>query len=277
MKQLKIEGFSSDLTPTDKPAVSVFGEEGSGKTRFAATMPDGDGDGAIGLLALDRKARRTFKKTAEEMDKRVIANSSDYLSPTEAREMALADCDDKASLTKVKKKYGEVYKRILDDAMKLAAHDQIASIVVDSNTQFWDWIMFSHFGRRNQVESYQRGAPNQDMIDFINALKNKNLCLLHRAAEVWKDTGETDKQGRKKQAPSGKFRAETCSKIGYLITCELEMVTVLKAEDLDSKFHVKVRECQNNPLIEGKDLHDSHEISGNNITWDNVMIAIEWS
>lgn len=277
MKQLKIEGFSADLTPTDKPAVSVFGEEGSGKTRFAATMPDGEGEGAIGLLALDRKAKRTFKETMEKMDKRVIVNKEDYLSPTEAREMAMLDCDNKEDLVKVKKKYGEVYKRILGDAMRLAEHDQIASIVVDSNTQFWDWIMFSHFGRRNQIESYQRGAPNQDMIDFINALKHKNLCLLHRAADIWKDTGEVDKQGRKKQAPTGKFKAEGCSKIGYLVTCELEMVTIPKAKDLESKFHVRIRECQNNPLIEGQDLFETHKISGDNITWDNVMIAIEWS
>lgn len=270
MKEIKISGFTSDLTPGDKPTLSVYGAEGCGKSRLAATAPD-----PIGLLPLDRKSKRTFRTIAEQMKKKVITPKEDYLRPQDAIKISLLDSDDKGSLAAVKKHYSDLYQRVMEDAMKLADHPDIQTIVVDSNSQFWDWILFSHFGRRNQIESYQRGAPNQDMTDFISAMKHKNLILLHRAAEIWKDTGEVDKQNRKKQAPSGKFKAEGCSKLGYLITCELEMISKPKADNLDDKFKVRVRECQNNPLIEGEVL-DEYQVMGENITWDNVMTVIKW-
>jgi hypothetical protein len=271
VKEIKIAGFSSDLTPGDKPTVSVYGQEGSGKTRFAATAP-----GPIGLLPLDRKSKRTFEIIAKTLNTQVVIPKTDYMKPSDLISISLLDSEDKESLGKVKKHYSELVKRVMEDAMKLADHPEIQSIVVDSNTQFWDWIMFSHFGRRNQVETFQRGAPNQDMIDFINALKHKNLVLLHRAAEVWKDTGEIDKNGKKKQGPTGKFKAEGCSKLGYLITCEIEMVDKAKAETLDDKFKVRIRECQNNPLMEGV-LLDEYGVMGESITWDNLMTAIGWA
>lgn len=275
MKEIKIAGFTSDLTPSDKPTISVFGEESSGKTRFAATMPDADGEGAIGLLALDLNCKRTFEKIAKEMKRHVIANKANYISPVDARRMAMLDGEKSDELRQVKTFYGEVYKRLLDDAARLADHERIVSVVLDSNTQFWNWIMFSHFGRRNQVETFQRGAPNDDMNEFISMLNHKNLCLIHRAAEVWKDTGEVDKNGRKKQAPSGKFKLDGCSKIGYLVTTELELFSKAKAESLEDKFHVRVRECHTNPLIEGQDL-DGYGIVGEQITWDNIITAIGW-
>lgn len=271
MKQIQIEGFSTNTTPGDKPTLSVYGEEGSGKTRFAATAPD-----PIGLLPLDRKSKRTFDAIKKELKKYVLTpTEKEYIKPKDAIKLSMLNSEDKTQLATIKETYAGLYKRVLEDAMKLADHPDIQSIVVDSNSQLWDWILFSHFGRRNQIESYQRGAPNQDLVDFINALKHKNLILIHRASEIWKDTGEVDKQGRKKQAPTGKFKADGCSKLGYLITCEIELISKTKATNLDDKFKVRIRECQNNPLIEGE-VMDEYGLIGEELNWDNLMTAIGW-
>lgn len=240
-------------------------------THFSCTAPD-----PIGLLPLDRKSKRTFDEVKKELKKYVICpTEKDYMKPKEAIKLSLLDGSKESELKQVQEAYTEIYKRVMDDAMKLADHPDIQTIVVDSNTQFWDWILFSHFGRKNQIESYQRGAPNNDMIDFVTAMKHKNLVLLHRSADIWKDTGQTDKKGNKKQAPSGKHKAEGCSKLGYLITCEIELISADLASTLDKKFKCKVRECQNNPLIEGE-LLDDYGVVGEGLNWDNLMSAIGW-
>ena len=37
MKQIKIAGFKFDTTPDDKPAVNIFGETNTGRSRFTCT------------------------------------------------------------------------------------------------------------------------------------------------------------------------------------------------------------------------------------------------
>lgn len=268
MRQLIIEGFTSDLTPDDKPAISIYGMEGTGKTRFAATAPD-----PIGLLALDKKSKRTFERVAKAMGKQVLVNKEDYISGKDAIKLAMLDTDDKNQRDEIKRFYGNLFKKVMDTGLALASHPDIQTIVIDTATQLWDWIMFSHFGRRNQIESFQRGAPNQDMIDLVNALKNKNLILIHRASEEWKDTGEVDEKGRKKQAPSGKYRAEGFNKMGFFATVIAEMVNLPKAADAETKFNIKLVRCQPNSLLEGQNMGE-YGLAGEGITWDNLMTVI---
>lgn len=268
MKQIVIEGFTADLTPDDKPAVSIYGSEGTGKTRFAATAPD-----PIGLLALDKKSKRTFQKVATAMGKQVLVNKEDYISGKDAIKLAMLDTNVDAQRKEIKAFYGKLFEKVMDTGLALASHPDIQTIVIDTATQLWDWIMFSHFGRRNQVESFQRGAPNQDMIDLINALKNKNLILIHRAKDEWKDTGEVDSQGRKKQAPSGKFQAEGFGKIGYFATVICELTSTAKASEADDKFKIKLVKCQLNSLLEGQDMGE-YSLKGEAITWENLMAVI---
>ncbi len=268
MKEIKIEGFTTDLTPDDRPAVSIFGSEGSGKTRFAATSPD-----PIGLLALDKKSKRTFQKVATAMGKQVLVNKEDYISGKDAIKLAMLDTNVEAQRTQIKEFYGKLFEKVMNTGLALASHPDIQTIVIDTATQLWDWIMFSHFGRRNQVESYQRGAPNQDMIDLINALKSKNLVLIHRASEEWKDTGEVDSHGKKKQAPSGRYKAEGFTKMGYFATVICELTSAAKASEPDDKFKIKLVKCQPNSLLEGQDMGE-YSLIGEAINWENLMAVI---
>lgn len=273
MKAIKIEGFSSDCSPTDKPALCIFGEENVGKTRCACTAPSEGG--AIGYLALDKNAKRTIQEYKEmHPELNVIVNKDPMLSHQEAIKLAMLDSTVPAELDKIKTSYTAVLKRTFEFGMALAAHPDVESIVVDTTSQLNDWIIFSHFGRKNQIKPTSRGAANQDMIDFINALSTKNVVLIHRAAEIWKDTGATDKEGNKIQAPSGKFKPDGFAKIGGFVTAVIELTAKrTKLDDLAMKYRAKVVTCKGNTLLEGQDLHE-YGVSGSDITWDNIMTAI---
>ncbi len=273
MKSIKLDGFTSDTTPTDKPAICIFGDENCGKTRLSCTMPS-DG-GAIGYLALDKNAKRTITEYRDaNPGLNIQVNKDPLLSHQEAIKLALLDSTVEAELAKIKSSYTEVVKRCFDFGMKLAAHPDIESIVVDTTSQLNDWITFSHFGRKNQIKPTSRGAANQDMIDFINALSSKNVVLIHRAAEIWKDTGATDKDGNKIQAPSGKFKPDGFAKIGGFVTAVFELTAKRNVkEKLEDKYRVKVVTCKGNTLMEGQDLHE-YGVSGESITWSNLLAAI---
>ncbi len=194
MKQIevKIEGFTYDATPDAKPAICVFGPENCGKSRFGCTAPHDEG--LIGWLALDKNSKSAVEayKKANNANY-IMVNKSPFMSHAEAIKVAMIEkpADTKAI-------YKDVVGRIFDAGMKLAGSSNVESIVVDDGSQFFDNILFSHFGRRNQIESFMRGAPNNDFIDFVNALGSKNLVMICRGAEIWADTGEIDSAGKKK-------------------------------------------------------------------------------
>ncbi len=266
-KPIDIAGFTSDLSPDDKPSISIYGQECSGKTRFAITAPD-----PIGLMAIDKKSKRTAEAIAQSLGKVVIANSKPFLS--DAIKLALIDGESSNGLAEIKNSYAEVLKRVFDAGMTLASHKDVQTIVVDTCSQVFDYILFSHFGRRNQIKPTSRGAVNQDMIDFVNALRSKHLILIHRSKEVWKGTGVRDKDGNEIKEPSGKFETDGFAKIGGFVTTTLELTNVRKAgSNLDDKFHCKVVSCQTKPELEGVDLKD-YGVSGEEITWDNVAAVL---
>jgi hypothetical protein len=273
LKQIKVEGFTSDTTPDNKPAVCVMGEENVGKSRFGCSVPADNG--IIGWIAVDKNSKSTVDKYREEFGLQVVVNQKPFLTHQEAIKVALNDAPAEA-----KSIYKGVMDRVFTQTMALAAHPDIESIVIDGFNQIYDWILFSHFGRRNQIESFLRAAPNQDAIDLVNALGNKNLCLITRSQEVWKDTGEVDKEGRKKQAPSGKFKPEGFAKIGGLVTAVVELTAkrgkLLGDDDeekLADKYRCRIQTCKGQVLLEGTDIAE-YGVCGSQITWNNLMQVI---
>lgn len=266
---ISIPGCTTDLTPDDKPALSIFGVESSGKTRFAATMP-----GPIGLIQLDKKSKRTFEEIAGALGTEVIVNAKPLMTDKDAIKMAMTSGDDPKGLAEIKQMYTGIVERIFDLGMKYAAHPDIRSIVVDTNSQLFEWLLYSHFGRRNQIPPVSRGAVNQDQIDFVNALRGKNLVLIHRSKEIWKATGAMDRDGKPIKEPSGKFESDGFKGMGGFVTATLELTSKrVKTESLDSKFRLKVISSQTNVLMEGQDLHE-YGISGESITWPNVCTLL---
>lgn len=274
MKQTTIEGFTYNSTPENRPAICVFGEENVGKSRLGCTAPHDDG--LIGWLALDKNS-----KGAVEEYKRIhkanyiLVNEKPLMTNAEAIKVAMEDDPKKTKIT-----YKEILDRVFKLAVALADHKDVESVVVDDGSQLFDWILFSHFGRRNQIDSYMRGAPNNDFIEFVNALGSKNLVMICRGVDVWADTGEVDSQGKKKQAPTGRLKPEGFGKIGKFMTAVVELTAARKKPSTDdirqalrNKYHCKVVTCKGDTLLEGQDL-DTFGVCGEDITWDNIMEVI---
>ncbi len=264
---ISIPGATEILTPDDKPSIGVYGVEGTGKTRFAATAP-----GPIGLLALDKKSKRTFMEVAGALGTQVLVNDKPLMSDSKAIEMAMAT-DDAKGVAEIKQAYDAAVAAVLKLAMAYAKHPEIRTIVVDTASQLFDWILFKHFGRRNQIQPVSRAGPNQEMIDFVNTLRSKNLVLIHRSKEIWKPTGATDGKGNPIREPSGKFEADGFKNIGGFLTANIELTSKKVATDLDTKFRAKVTTSQMNVLMEGQDLHQ-YGVSGADITWTNITTIL---
>lgn len=284
MKQtnINIAGFSYQPIPDDKPSVGGFGLEGTGKTRFGCTMPHKDG--VIGLLAIDKKSKRTFQQMAEQMDVPYVANTKPFISDNDLMRMAILSQDDTDDSEKKQDKVKAFYKGVVDSVFeaggKLASSSSVESTVVDTGSQLFQWILFKHFGRTTKIPPIGRGPINQDMIDFVNMMRTKNSYFIHRASELWKDTGRKDKQGNAIKEPSGRYEPDGFRGIGAHLTVNLEFVNKAvgavdrqNGDALGKKFRVKVHKCQTNALLEGMDLVE-YGLSGEEITWENLMTVI---
>lgn len=284
MKQtnINIAGFSYQPIPDDKPSVGGFGLEGTGKTRFGCTMPHSDG--VIGLLAIDKKSKRTFQQMADLMDVPYIANTKPFISDNDLMKMAIKSQDDTDGTDKKQAEVKAFYKGVVDSVFeaggKLASSSNVESIVVDTGSQLFQWILFKHFGRTIKIPPTSRGPVNQDMIDFVNMMRTKNSYFIHRASPIWKDTGRVDKQGNAIKEPTGKFEPDGFRGIGGHLTVNLEFesrtvgaVDRQRGDALEKKFRVKVHKCQTNALLEGMDLVE-YGLSGEEITWENLMTVI---
>ena len=271
MKEIKVTGFKSDTTPDDRPAVCVFGDFNTGKTRFTTTMPHDKG--AIGFISLDKNTMRTLDEQKKLRKLPLLVPAEPFITAKDEIEIAMLDGSTNVDKDKIKHKYIERIKRIFDFGMRLAAHPDIESIAIDSS-QLFDFILFSHFGRRNQIDSFMRGGANQDMLDFVSALRFKNTCWVHRSGEIWKDTGEVDSQGKPKQKPSGKFKPDGCGKIMGSMTATIELTSNKKRGlDLDTKYGVNIITIKGNTLLEGQSLAE-YGVVGEEITWANIMTVI---
>ncbi len=204
----------------------------------------------------------------------VIVNEKPIISDKDAIAIAVTSGDEPKGLARIKEVYTGAVEKVLKMGMDFADHPDIKSIVLDTGSQFFEWILFSHFGRRNQIAPTSRGAPNQDMIDFVNAMRSKNLVVVHRAKEIWRATGAMDKSGSPIKEPSGKFESDGFRNIGGFLTANLELTNRrIITDDYSVKFRAKMVTCQCNVLLEGQDLHE-YGISGEGITWDNLMAVL---
>jgi hypothetical protein len=111
------------------------------------------------------------------------------------------------------------------------------------------------------------------MIDFVNAMRSKNLVLVHRSKEIWKSTGANDKDGNPIKEPSGKFEHDGFRNIGGFLTANIELTSRRMATEYETKFRAKMVTAQANVLLEGQDLHE-YGISGEAITWSNIMTLL---
>jgi hypothetical protein len=257
-----IPGFQTKIEKKAEVVIGIYGPQGSGKTRFSATAP-----GPIGVVPLDRKSRFTIAKTMEEWGRHdVYMPEKDFIRHEEPLKIASMSPDN------AKRYYGDHVHKVMEAAYRLAASPDIATIVIDTFSQFWENVLFKHYGRTNQIQPFLKGPANQDAIDLVTALSSKNVILIHKATELWAGSGENAK-------PTGRFKPAGFPHIGYHCTVMLEM---RKNNLYDSsngtgggkpwKWSLSVTDCQARPVLEGPQGVDA--LTDDAITFDSLMALL---
>ncbi len=125
-RKAQVDGFTTSIRKTVDLSlvIGLYGPQGSGKTRFAATAPD-----PIGVIPLDRKCRYTIAKTMEEFGKVVVMPEQDFIRHENPMKLSLMSVD------QAKTYYKEHVHRVMDATFRLAANRDIRTIAIDSASQ----------------------------------------------------------------------------------------------------------------------------------------------
>lgn len=244
---IKINGFSRDFSGREAPCLGVFGGEGSGKTRFCATAGEWAEDrGTVpGWVVCDRKTRNTVREIYNELGLELpLINQRDLIERSEALKIATMDREKDDS--KIAAIYTGVYVRLVDLLGSLAANPTVNPIIVETGTQIWDWIAFSHFGRKQGVgKSRVWGPPKQDWTDLIDALSGKLLVLTFWEKDAYKGD---DKAGFTK--PDGPPHLGYTATSMVRLTCD-KTRRLKPDETYTDRYSLDVYASQDNVALEG--------------------------
>lgn len=264
-------GFSQDFGGREEPCIGIFGPEGSGKTRLAATAGEYASEhGQIpGWIVCDRKTRKTVREVCEELGLDIpLINSKDFITQDEALALALNE-----NFVEVQKVYTKAVRALFEAAVTLGKSPNVNPIIFDSGTQLWDWIAFSHFGRKQDAgKARVWGPPKQDWTDLMDGLSHKKVVITLRAKEEWLNKMEGDKD---KSAPTGRLTTDGPPHLGYTVTSLIrlrqERTRKLKeGEDYVERFALDVVQSQDNVGLEGVD----EILRGRDITFSNLMMQL---
>lgn len=261
-------GFVRDFSGREAPAIGVFGAEGSGKTRFCATASvyAAERGQVPGWLVCDRKTRKTVREVHAELGLEVpFIQDKDFIDQTQALEIAKLDRESEADNVKIQRIYTEVCRGVVNAAVELGKHKDINPIVFETGVQVWDWISYSHFGRKQGVgKSRVWGPPKQDWTDLMDALSHKTLLLTFWEKDAYKGD---DRAGWTK--PDGPPH------LGYTTTTLVRLnfdqkKKLAKEESHIDRFSLDIYESQDNVGLAGV----NGVLSGENITYGNLMAQL---
>lgn len=258
-------GFSNDFSGREAPCIGVFGNGGSGKTRFLVTAGEWAQERGTtpGWLVCDRKTRRTVREVCATLNLPLpFINNTDFIDPTSALKITKLDRDKAADNAEIQKVYSEVVRKVIDAAVTLGEDKRIDPVIIETGTQIWDWISFSHFGRKqNNGMARVWGPPKQDWTDLMDGLAHKTVLVSFWEGAVYKD----DKR-QNWTRPDGPPHLDytTTTLIGLRHEAKRKLVD---GETYVDRFMLDVFKCQENKAIEGEE----GLLTGENISYSTFM------
>lgn len=261
-------GFDRDFSGREAPAIGIFGGEGTGKTRLCATAIEYAAErGQVpGFLVCDRKTRKTVRETCEALGLELpFINKTDFISQDKALEIAQLDRESDKDNATVQKIYTEVFRKLVSAAVELGRRDDIDPIVLETGSQVWDWISYSHFGRKQGVgKSRVWGPPKQDMTDLMDGLAHKTLICTFWERDAYK--GEDRLNFTKPDGPPH---------LGYLMTSLVRLtfdqkMKLASDQSYIDRFGLDIYESQDNVGLAGV----NDVLRGDSITYSNLMALL---
>jgi hypothetical protein len=229
--------------------------------------------GDIGWIPLDRNSRWTAAKAAKEFGKRIMIPDEDLIRMDKETVMRVARLP-VAEAIKVYRKHVDKIKELF---FRLLETKSIKSICLDTGGALWEDIMFANFGRNLRIMPRDRGAPNQEMRDLINAC-DKNLLIVHQSKEIWEGSGDNSK-------PTGEFAAQGFPHMNYCCNCAVEHFKITKANvirkrlGLDAEdtvppvlFGMEIYDSQANPMLAKNE--EESRLYGANCTFQELAVKV---
>lgn len=220
-RDLMAMGFEMpEDAPTYRLLVSSEGKEKTGKSEFWMSAP-----GPIAGINLDTGTEGVIEKWAKKKNIWMLNFNIPPVSPNNRQEYISMWAKSKAAYDKA------------------LAHPDVRTVVVDTNSDWWELARLSEFGSLSPAVDVKRAYPPLNMM-FRSIIRNaydtnKNLILTHKVSEVWK------KNAAGQDAPSGDFERTGFKEDGYLIQVNI----VHKYED--GEFKMEVKNCRQNMDLAG--------------------------
>jgi hypothetical protein len=268
MKEIRLGtvAFDSDTSCDDPYIIGLFGAEGSGKTRFAMTGPDG-----IGFVVLEQKSYKTIASVASELGKTVFKPKDPSALIVNPRKVnALPD------EIKQRQFFKDHIKKVTDVIYGMLDHPDVRILCIDKFTQLCTWIEFAINGMEGKTIKIKgnyykdKRESDQEIIDLINSLSQAGKPVILTGSQ--KEIYENDKPSGRMQFYGFRFIGSHCN-----VVAELQNNPKWNPNSDDEKFswhfQLCVRHCQANKVLEGPD--GNPLLRDDMVTFPQLVMAID--
>lgn len=217
--------FKAPDPPKNRLIMSLEGLEKQGKTHFALTAP-----GPLAIQSIDLGTEGVVEKFLPH--KQVMVAGYRLKLPTKATPL---------DVTVVAE---QVWDQFLVDYKAVLASG-VRTVVWDTATELWELLRMARFGRLAQVMPHNYAPVNAEFRELIRLAYDSpvNLLALHKQKSEW--VNDAGGKGNK----TGKYIRSGFSDIGFMVQLNAEAF-----REEDGTFHVKVKDCRQNPGVAGADL-----------------------
>jgi len=227
ISQLRKAGFGAVPTPPQRLILSAYAKEKHGKSNFALTAPP-----PIGYIDIDDGVSEIRNKFPHLNDDNLLHFPVQY------------DGEDDSLAEKSVDKVHKAFDLCVDAPLSV-----VRTIVMDTDTEWWEMIRLARFGRVDDVPPGKFGPVNREYLQIIKQAKasNKNLILLHQMKEEWLSPPGRNNQGKKKMAQwTGNWIRDCMKKAPYAVQASIYLY-----KD-EFGYNARIAQCRQNPLAEGE-------------------------
>lgn len=278
---ITLPGFSRGFTKREQPAIAIFGPESTGKTALSvnAGLWAREHGTTPGWLITERKTKKTVEDRCSELDLEIPLISDPFILPEEASQIIRLDRwihtkeDGKDVLNsdpKIMEIYSKITERFFNAAAVLAKEDSINPIIIDSGTNIYNWISYSHNGRKQGVGMRTKwGPPQSDWEDLLTGLQHKLTLITFRSQDEWVGKETT-----------GRLIPDGPRTLGYTVTSQVRLAFDKHrglrppnpdkndpGESFIDRFSLDVWESQDNKGVAGV----NGILKGQQITFANLL------
>lgn len=233
-----------NATPTYRLIISSRAREKHGKTHFALTMPN-----PVAYISYDMGDEGMIEKFADEgkVIHRCELPKPVFRKPISGEDMKKREeAETKSKLAQ----YEEHWLKGRDAFESAVGNKDIRSIIVDTNSEFYESIRLARLGKLTQVMPQHYGPVKEEFRNVMQLAKYRkdiNVIFIHKMKKEYKENSKGDSNW------TGKWEMQGFDDMGYIAQV---IITHLR-EPLNTggvRFGIRIDDCRQNPDVIGLEL-----------------------